>query len=682
MTDPELIKCLNWIRVTFLSLTRAIDEVESFRHLRTANEKLDSDLKALFGRIPDRVRVPFTDKFVVAIVGNSSNGKTTILDEMFPSLHERGWLVHDVTDTTSQSLRIEYAPEGSAEAKEIIVNSWDLQRIRELFTDEDIVGQNQLDQISVSYGESSIEVDGMKAKMDIPEFKFPKKLELKPFPTPYRVTEEEQDDPRFIRALTTKPIAAEIDTGPILFNGSEYNSLQLRAVVKDVTMKDSFARIKEWTDLSEEELRKLVFVDTPGLGTAPNANDEILRHPLGVKSQKIALDLLENDELDIIIHLVLVGAQSAFQVLWKALEEKVGPAGVQDLSERMILAMNGTNIYFTNDDLRRRREEDKHLEVTIRTNVLERANPRGTVRPAALCFLDSKRIVESGGRGYSECYAPWIPLTLPWKDSGNYSPQLLSQLGATDGFADNVAAVSDPDDCGQGFMVRALVDLIRDKGNILLIKKHLVRTHLIETAEELHVLLKEYYNEDGTLGVMAIREAFFACLKFLTEGEGDTGEEIERLCKDELDSQLDQLILTSLEREDWIPSAFDAMAAMLKDWILEKANVDPGSQSTFTQIYKRKVEDWADDWGYRTSVLNKPSTEGNLSEHRSFILLRHNLCTHAREILFQLTDSQSALQDLETGAQSPEEIQAVAKLMVDFRKLIDYADKLKPHYQF
>ncbi|TGO02971.1 hypothetical protein PN36_15060 [Candidatus Thiomargarita nelsonii] len=52
----------------------------------------------------------YDGKITCAFIGSSGHGKTTIMDEMFPTLSQRKWLVTDVTDTTAQSLRISYAP--------------------------------------------------------------------------------------------------------------------------------------------------------------------------------------------------------------------------------------------------------------------------------------------------------------------------------------------------------------------------------------------------------------------------------------------------------------------------------------------------------------------------------------------------------------------------------------------
>ena len=90
LVKPEVLENLNWIRQCFIDEVSKIRELESLRQLRSSNESLDSQLQGLFDKIPEKVKMPFTDDFVIAIVGGSTNGKTTILSEIFPELKNRG----------------------------------------------------------------------------------------------------------------------------------------------------------------------------------------------------------------------------------------------------------------------------------------------------------------------------------------------------------------------------------------------------------------------------------------------------------------------------------------------------------------------------------------------------------------------------------------------------------------
>ena len=171
----------------------------------------------------------------------AATGKTTMLDEMFPGLSERGLLVTDVTDTTSQALHISFADKRE-ELSDVIVNSWSHSQMVALMEDDDVKRQNETDGINIEYLEDRVVVDGGAAKLrDVQSFKFPVRTELRPFPTSYRVPTDKLSDKRFLRALTTKPPSDQIDRGSLIaFDGNSYNALQLRAVVKEVRLKDRY----------------------------------------------------------------------------------------------------------------------------------------------------------------------------------------------------------------------------------------------------------------------------------------------------------------------------------------------------------------------------------------------------------------------------------------------------------
>ena len=212
----------------------------------------------------------------------------------------------------------------------------------------------------------------------------------------------------------------------------------------------------------------MTFLDTPGLATGSSSNDEILRHPLGIKSEKIVLDLLENDELDIVLHVVLTGGQSPFQKLWTALEKSKGETVVNDLEERVILAMNGTNIFFNDPNLRDAMISGEHLRVAIEDNVLRKAKPSGILNPARICFFDSLEFGGGKKETYKSNYQEWASEMLNWIQSEKHSASLIEKLMGNEFFEQNVKALSNPDDCGQGFLIRTAINLIRDKGELLL----------------------------------------------------------------------------------------------------------------------------------------------------------------------------------------------------------------------
>src|ERR1700738_237176 len=110
MIPPALIAQVNRIRTTFQHGLATLEQASSFQSLLSGSDFL----RAAWREIRDvvdgpRFRRPCDGRIVCAFVGASSHGKTTILDELFPDLARRGWLITESNDTTSQSLRIEYA---------------------------------------------------------------------------------------------------------------------------------------------------------------------------------------------------------------------------------------------------------------------------------------------------------------------------------------------------------------------------------------------------------------------------------------------------------------------------------------------------------------------------------------------------------------------------------------------
>ena len=69
-------------------------------------------------------QTPVAD-FRCAIIGSSNHGKTSVLVEMFPDLAERGLLITDVKDTTSQALVIK-----AGASSEMVFRPWTLDQVR------------------------------------------------------------------------------------------------------------------------------------------------------------------------------------------------------------------------------------------------------------------------------------------------------------------------------------------------------------------------------------------------------------------------------------------------------------------------------------------------------------------------------------------------------------------------
>jgi molybdopterin-guanine dinucleotide biosynthesis protein len=243
------------------------EKIPSFRMLcQTTPVVNEAFSRSIAARCNSRVEQWCNGRINCAIIGSSGNGKTTMLDEIFPGLSERGLLVTDVTDTTSQALHISFADKPD-ELNEVFVNSWSHAQMVSLMEDDDVKQQNETDRINIEFLEDRVVVDGSAANLkNMQSFKFPLRAELRPFPTSYRVPTDKLSDKRFLRALTVKQPSDQIDRGSLVtFDGNSYNALQLRAVVKEVRLKDGYKNILRWSKRTPQEAIRLQFVDTPGI---------------------------------------------------------------------------------------------------------------------------------------------------------------------------------------------------------------------------------------------------------------------------------------------------------------------------------------------------------------------------------------------------------------------------------
>ncbi len=686
MIPAATIDAINAVREAFLAALQDLPVVPSFATLCQTSDEIRADFEriaAVRGRA--HVQKPATARMTCALIGSSGHGKTTVLDEMFPALSGRGWLETDVTDTTSQALRLVHAPAGDPRAEDVTVRSWTIGQVKALMNHPDVAEQNQRDAIDVSWGETSVAVDGTDASLDardLAEWRYSRRIELHPFTAPYEVPAAKRSDRRFIRALTVKEQSSVLDPGPVLdHEGRAYNALQLRALVESVELRDDFAQILGWSDGDEEQARQLTFVDTPGLATSSVAKDEVLRHFLGRKSNHLALELLRRDELDIVVHIVLCGQKSQFDVLWNEIEKECGRAEMEGLAERLILAVNGANIYFTNPDIRGKytdpettlREGD-HFAATLEDNVLQRMSPRGNVRPARICFLDSRRIVDGFG-DYEQFYARHKPTMLGWAQPGGVGHDTLRRLGCLDDFADNVEALADPADRGQGFLVQQILDLVAEQGEKILVKKHLVRTGLVAAIDALHELLDRFYDGQGGLNTAAAQEALAQCLGFL-DPRDPAG--VETFAAQQIDPFLEGLVPG--EDDDagptWVADAFLRLADMVKEAVIEASQgrkIPAAIWTEFGRFFDERVDAWCTRWGYREADWPAPPDAGVGTRD----LLRHCLALSAREILYQLltTEELGAERDA-AWTQSEEDRQRMAGLLRSLEQAKADAERL------
>lgn len=682
MIDPQLAQGVNDIRTGFLEAIRLLGQAPSFTSLRGSSDSLRAEFEELQRiAVSPRVQQPCAATFTCALVGSSGDGKTSIMAELFPDLAKRGWLQTDKTDTTSQALVVRQAPVNSAALEDVLVDSWSVEQITRLVKAAE--DQNADARIIARYLPSHVEVDGSEAIFaadDRQNFKFDVRQQLRPLPGPYRLSPQERSDPCLIRTLTVKEESKKVIAGPVLTaNGQGYNTLQLRAAVKAICLNDSFQDIARWANRPAEAVAGLVFVDTPGLNTSGSIKDEVLRNVLGKKNQQIVIELLRNDELDLIVHLVLCGNQSAFSQLWRAVSEQCEPDELTDLGDRLVLAVNGTNLYFTNPDLKRKwadfgaaQIEGDPLSITIEDNILKKMSERGTVRPARVCFLDSRRIVEAGGSRYEQVYATFRPVLESWCRPGGVGHETLSRLGILETFPQNIQALCDPTDRGQGFLIRQILELAKEKGPRLFLRKHLRRSRLHFAVKKLHGFLLRYYDAQGQLNRQAIQEAVRLCLGFLNSNDLNAIERFARSC---LDPDIARLVPgpdAAVQSPRWFSDIFNQVGRLVFQEIIRNGKASREAQALFAQHYQERINTWKSQWGYRTAQLPPPSPQ----QPGTADLLRHCLKFHVREMLYQLQVGDRALEGAKGIAQSPQDKESVQKALALLNRVVGQADRL------
>ena len=379
MISAELIGHITAIQTGYFGVLEALLDVEtrtvkpetSFARIHSTSQEARESFDRLveLALSPGMQQTPVPE-FRCAIIGSSNHGKTSVLVEMFPDLAERGLLITDVKDTTSQALVIK-----SGTRSDMVFRPWTLDQIRYLVD----ISRDELSRrhIEVQYREDHVEVDGSEADFESnvkSKFKFGIRQKLKPFAGTYGLDAAKPENSGLVARLTTKVDYSQAPRPQdIVVNDEAFNDLQFRVAVRSVEMGSDFSEIGRWLGSSESEKTfadNLTFIDTPGLKAGGSDSDEVLRHVLAKKNQQIAVELLKHDELDLIVHLVLCGQQSDFASLWSHLEG-VDSEILQDLGDRIIVAVNGFNVYFDNPDLSRRWKggdgagDDDHFNVSV-----------------------------------------------------------------------------------------------------------------------------------------------------------------------------------------------------------------------------------------------------------------------------------------------------------------------------
>jgi hypothetical protein len=673
MISENLLTEANGIRDDFVEAVKDLERLATLKALEFGSDELSAELRSARDLVASpRLRQRFSPTFACAVVGSSNHGKTSILAEMFPELEQRGWLVTDVKDTTSQALVLRQ-PTPRNDPESVFVHSWDEEQIKRLILSADEA--NNRHHIRVRYHPGSIQVDGSEGVFeaeDLRRFRFGQVVSLHPFPVPYQLTPAEQADRRVIRALTVKEEQDQVTGRPVLMLGDRpYTALQLRAVIKDVTLFTPFNRFAAWSGRPVQEFVPLAIVDTPGLGVTGSSKDEVLRHVLENKSIQIVLELLRNDELDLIIHMVLCGESTQFARLWGAVERQCGSEELSDLSERLVLAINGFNRYFTNADLKRKwtdpdaavREGD-HFATSIDDNILKRMSERGTLRPARICFLDSKRIVEGlTGRSYGEAYDSFVPMAEAWTRPAGPGHATLERLGILADFPENLRALADPEDRGQGFLVRQVLGLLRDQGGKLFLRRALLRSRLLAGIRGLRAALLRFYDGQGQLQSGAFRAALHALLRPL-RNEGLAG--VEAFAREYLDAELESLV-SRLGRDSagngWVDESFKGLCRLVFRALTDRARIDSNMARLVEPYLRERMTQWRRAWGYETADLPVPGRK----HPETGDLLKHCLCLHAREMLTRLstedhlTTTADVPQDEEDRARAAGVLQLLAR---------------------
>jgi hypothetical protein len=674
MIPPPLVTSISNIRKKFLQTMEQLDQTASFKALLSGSETLRGEWDELqkIAHSP-RLARECTPQFTCAIVGSSSHGKTSILSEMFPSLTQRGWLVTDVTDTTSQALVIRRAEPGNGSGEEVVVQSWNLEQIKRLV--QAAADENARLHIQVAYRPDLIEIDGKDATFAPDErrhFRFELRQKLRSLARSYVLSRQESADKALIRALTVKESSDRVRTDPVLtVDGQPFHALQLRAAVKQVELRDPFQQLTAWAEQGPGELEGLVFIDTPGLNVQGSIKDEVLRAVLGRKNQQIIVELIRNDELDLIVHLVLAGQQSSFAQLWGPLNKACRPEDLDDLSERLVLAINGANILLTNPDILRKwdaavaQQEGDPFSVVLESNILKKMSETGSFRPAKICFLDSSRIVETAfGRPYQDFYAAHRSHLEACIQPGGVGYETLQRLGLLESFRENIAALCNPGDRGQGFLVRQILSLIRERGPQLFVRKHLIRSRLARAVKKLREILTRHYDPSGRLSRRAVLEAVRYCWRDI---DPDDPESVEIFYARHFQSEIDALVPgpgDEIDEQKWVNEAFKKLCQLL----YSKAHPPNGE---LREVFKKYALDvmgqWRVRWGYKSAWLPAPTRQYPDSAE----LLRHALHLHIREMLYQMVSGDSGAADVHQDADDQKQVQSIAQSLEQIERLVE-----------
>lgn len=700
MVSDQLLGQISALQAGYFTVLEALLDVEtrtvkpetSFAKVHATSEEARESFDALVARAlsPAMQQAPVPE-FRVAIIGSSNHGKTSVLEEMFPDLSRRGLLITDVRDTTSQALMIK-----AGARPDMVFNPWSLDQIRFLvdLSRDELARRN----IEVQYREDHVEIDGDQADFESAvreKFKFGVRQQLKPFKGQFVLDASRPENAPVVARLTTKvDYAQKPRPQDILVNDESFNDLQFRVAVRSVEMGSDFSEVTRWlreAGAKEALAANLTFIDTPGLKAGGADNDEVLRHVLSRKNQQIAVELLKNDELDLIVHLVLCAQQSDFASLWSGLE-KVDSDVLQDLGERIILAVNGFNIYFSNPNLQaenRPDANDDQFNVTVQSNILGRLSERGGIDPLDICFLDVRKVIEAQGTPYADFYATDAykgstrrAVAESWAQPGGFGYGTLRRLGILDRFRENVAAICDPADCGKGFLVKRILEAWKTHGPKMTVRRFVVRNRLLASIRDLKALLASYYDVSGRMTRQSVTDALKATLAFLDFAKPDA---IDAFCRREIDRYIEQeatikaeaIVKEPAERGkapmSWPVAAFRATVSYIFAKIkAHNRGLSPEVEGVLSQFLTQQLRNYAPAWGYTTANFPLPTPEDKASRH----LLIHALKYHAREFLYKCIQMASSDDDLAGVMQDDDDKQRMSHILGEINRLHAEAEKL------
>jgi len=596
--------------------------------------------------------------FRCAIIGSSNHGKTSVIAEMFPDLQKKKLLITDVKDTTAQALVIKPGSNSN-----IIFYPWTLEQIKYLIQ----LSADELDKRGIKVDHrGDILIDASDSdfdKNDLSNFRFGIRQKLKPFFGTFQLDVSKTENAELIGRLTTKLDYSQSKKPPdLLVNDELFNDLQFRVAVRSANMESDFSEINRWlgenptTGIAGDEL---IFIDTPGLKVGGSTNDEVLQHVLANKNQQIAIDLLKNDELDFVIHLVLCGWSSDFSSLWSKIQD-IDPEILQDIGDRVIIAVNGFNLYFENADLKERWESghegshDDHFNVTIQTNILSKMTDRGAIRPLKVCFLDVRRVIESKGFDYREYYHDRKKIAESWAAPDGVGHSTLKRLGILDRYHENLDAICDPEDCGKGYLVRQIAESLANQGPRLLIRRFLIRNNLLDSIREIRALLSESYNSDGQMTLQHTSDVLKSALSPL---ELEKPDGIECFCKRDIDPFVSKIIdraITLQEensgkdsrstRHTWTVIAFRLLVLKIFEIIkYNRKDLNPDIIKILHGFFENQCQHCVKTWGYYNSDFPLPTSH----EQAPRYLIQHALRYHSREFLYKCVRTSSSGEGLE-----------------------------------